>query len=68
MIMKKVLALILSGSLHMAGWSQVVNTATMDTTDFRYQGKVTIEGYLNITSDENGKTRILLNQIFNFCV
>ena len=47
MIMKKVLALILSGSLHMAGWSQVVNTATMDTTDFRYQGKVTIEGYID---------------------
>jgi len=28
-------------------WSQVVNTATMDTTDFRYNGKVTLEGYLD---------------------
>lgn len=26
---------------------QVVNTATMDTTDFRYNGKVTIEGYVD---------------------
>lgn len=26
---------------------QVINTATMDTTDFRYNGKVTVEGYLD---------------------
>ncbi len=28
-------------------WSQVINTATMDTTDFRFNGKVTLEGYLD---------------------
>lgn len=28
-------------------WSQVINTAIMDTTDFRYNGKVTLEGYLD---------------------
>lgn len=28
-------------------WSQVTNTAVMDTTDFRYQGKVSIEGYID---------------------
>jgi hypothetical protein len=28
-------------------WGQVINTATMDTTDFRYNGKVTLEGYLD---------------------
>jgi hypothetical protein len=27
--------------------AQVVNTGIMDTTDFRYQGKVTVEGYLD---------------------
>lgn len=26
---------------------QVINTATMDTTDFRYNGKVTLEGYID---------------------
>jgi len=28
-------------------WGQVINTAIMDTTDFRYKGKVTVEGYLD---------------------
>jgi hypothetical protein len=28
-------------------WGQVINTAIMDTTDFRYNGKVTVEGYLD---------------------
>lgn len=27
--------------------AQVINTAVMDTTDLRYQGKVTIEGYID---------------------
>jgi hypothetical protein len=27
--------------------AQIVNTAVMDTTDFRYQGKVTVEGYID---------------------
>lgn len=27
--------------------AQVTNTATMDTTDFRYKGKVSIEGYID---------------------
>lgn len=45
--MKKLFTLILSGSLHVVAWSQVINTATMDTTDFRYQGKVIVEGYLD---------------------
>jgi hypothetical protein len=27
--------------------AQIVNTGVMDTSDFRYQGKVTIEGYLD---------------------
>lgn len=28
-------------------YSQIVNTAVMDTSDFRYQGKVTVEGYID---------------------
>jgi hypothetical protein len=27
--------------------AQIVNTAVMDTTDFRYQGKLTVEGYID---------------------
>jgi hypothetical protein len=28
-------------------YSQIVNTAVMDTTDFRFAGKVTVEGYID---------------------
>lgn len=28
--------------------AQIVNTGIMDTTDFRYQGKVTVEGYIDV--------------------
>ncbi|MCZ8216506.1 MAG: outer membrane beta-barrel protein, partial [Cyclobacteriaceae bacterium] len=28
-------------------FSQIINTAVMDTSDFRYQGKVTVEGYVD---------------------
>lgn len=42
--MKKYLLLLL---LPLTGYGQVVNTAVMDTTDFRYQGKVTVEGYID---------------------
>jgi opacity protein-like surface antigen len=31
-----------------SGFAQVANTSVMDTTDFRYQGKVTVEGYLDL--------------------
>jgi hypothetical protein len=36
-------ALLLAINVH----AQVVNTGVMDTTDFRYQGKVTVEGYID---------------------
>lgn len=45
--MKKLITLILLSSIHAVVLSQVVNTAAMDTTDFRYQGKVTVEGYID---------------------
>jgi hypothetical protein len=28
-------------------FSQIINTAVMDTTDFRFQGKVSVEGYID---------------------
>lgn len=30
------------------GYSQVINTATLDTTDFNFEGKVRVEGYLDV--------------------
>ena len=44
--MRKVLSnlIVLSGFCASA---QIVNTGVMDTSDFRYQGKVTIEGYID---------------------
>lgn len=36
--------LVLSG---LAIHAQIVNTGVMDTSDFRYQGKVTVEGYID---------------------
>lgn len=33
--------------LYVASQAQVINTAVMDTTDFRYQGKVSIQGYID---------------------
>lgn len=44
--MKKILAalaMFLSLSVH----AQITNTGVMDTTDFRYQGKVTVGGYID---------------------
>jgi hypothetical protein len=38
------LALVL---LSVAAHAQIVNTGVMDTSDFRYQGKVTVEGYVD---------------------
>lgn len=35
--------LVISGQ----SFAQIVNTATMDTTDFRFMGKVTVEGYID---------------------
>jgi hypothetical protein len=33
--------------LSIAATAQIVNTAMLDTSDFRFQGKVTVEGYLD---------------------
>jgi hypothetical protein len=44
--MKKVLAALVLVSGFCAS-AQIVNTGVMDTADFRYQGKVTVEGYLD---------------------
>jgi Putative beta-barrel porin-2, OmpL-like. bbp2 len=44
--MKKILAVIIT----IFGFcvnAQIINTGVMDTADFRYQGKVTIEGYID---------------------
>jgi hypothetical protein len=41
---------IFSGVLLLTGFilrAQIVNTGVMDTSDFRYQGKVTVEGYID---------------------
>jgi Putative beta-barrel porin-2, OmpL-like. bbp2 len=45
--MKRLSILFLITTCSSLVWSQVINTATMDTTDFRYNGKVTVEGYLD---------------------
>jgi hypothetical protein len=45
--MRALFLILLLSSLHVVVNGQVINTATMDTTDFRYQGKVTIEGYVD---------------------
>lgn len=45
--MKKLLVLLLQIYSSQLALSQVVNTASMDTTDFRFNGKVTVEGYLD---------------------
>lgn len=44
--MKRILAafIVLTG---LSVQAQIVNTGAMDTSDFRYQGKVTVEGYLD---------------------
>lgn len=43
--MKKLIVCMILSSLITT--AQITNTAVMDTTDFRYQGKVTIEGYID---------------------
>ncbi len=45
--MKKYFILLCLCSLTYQSFSQIVNTAVMDTSDFRYQGKVTVEGYVD---------------------
>lgn len=45
--MKYFLSLICFCFAMQSSFSQVVNTAVMDTSDFRYQGKVTVEGYID---------------------
>jgi hypothetical protein len=42
---KSLVALVMLSSLCVH--AQITNTAVMDTTDFRYQGKVAIEGYID---------------------
>ena len=43
--MKKIIVAITIGLS--TAQAQIVNTGVMDTTDFRYQGKVTVEGYID---------------------
>ncbi len=45
--MKKILFSIVLATLTTSAMSQVVNTATMDTTSFAIKGKVTVEGYID---------------------
>jgi len=45
--MKRFSSFIILTSFTQLVCGQVINTATMDTTDFRYNGKVTVEGYLD---------------------
>lgn len=45
--MKRLLLLALLSFTLQNSFSQIVNTAVMDTSDFRYQGKVTLEGYID---------------------
>ena len=45
--MKQLLILFFLTNSYQLVCGQVINTATMDTTDFRFNGKVTVEGYLD---------------------
>lgn len=45
--MKNLSVLFILSISTLSVWGQVINTATMDTTDFRFNGKVTVEGYLD---------------------
>lgn len=44
--MRKLIIVLLCVGVRLAQ-AQIVNTGVMDTTDFRYQGKITFEGYLD---------------------
>ncbi len=45
--MKKPIILLLVILLNTSAFSQVVNTGVMDTSNFNYQGKVTVNGYID---------------------
>jgi hypothetical protein len=44
----RALVLIVFVLILKSGLTQVTNTAVMDTSDYRYQEKVTVEGYLDL--------------------
>ncbi len=45
--MKRIILYIISLLSSCQVFSQIVNTAVMDTSDFRFKGKVTVEGYID---------------------
>jgi cathepsin F len=69
-----------NGGFMTVAYDQIINmSGLMTEEDYKYEGKqhnqcqldkkkikVDIDGYLNITSDENGKRKILFNEIIDF--
>jgi hypothetical protein len=45
--MKKISGIVFALAIVQAANAQVVNTATLDTADFAFEGKVTVEGYID---------------------
>jgi hypothetical protein len=46
--MKIVSTAVITVCVSISLYGQVVNTATLDTSDFRFQGKVTVEAYIDV--------------------
>ena len=45
--MKRFLVFLGSATFSLTSFSQVINTATMDSTDYKVKGRVTVEGYVD---------------------